>query len=70
MTENDTHGVNGNIRLLLKNLNEISAWLRKADEEETRKQKWIVIFHRIDITFLIIFELINLANIVATLVIR
>lgn len=54
------------MRLLESRLNEITVWLRKVDEEELRTKRWIIIFDRIDMTCLVIFQLLNIASIMTT----
>lgn len=54
------------MRLLESRLNDITMWLRKVDEEELRTKRWIIIFDRIDMTCLVIFQLLNIASIMTT----
>jgi hypothetical protein len=39
-------------------------WLDKLDEEQSRKDQWIIVFNRIGMVLLIVFQLLNTISLV------
>jgi hypothetical protein len=46
----------------------VQNWLEKLDEEAKRKQLWAIVFDRMELVFLVLFELLNAVSLLIVLV--